>query len=65
MRPQRSERGELRALNASLEQQVEARRAALASMKGSPSEEEEILKREEALMLEPIECTLELEWLLL
>ena len=33
-------RQELLALNASLEQQVEARRAALALMKGAPSDEE-------------------------
>ena len=52
---------ELQALNASLEQQVEARRAALASMKGEPSNEEEILRREEALMLEATERSLELE----
>ena len=31
-------RQELQALNASLEQQVEARRVALASMKGAPSD---------------------------
>nr|XP_020167012.1 tol-Pal system protein TolA-like [Aegilops tauschii subsp. strangulata] len=54
-------RQELQALNASLEQQVEACRAALASMKGAPSEEEEILKCEEALMLEALERSLELE----
>nr|XP_020187187.1 tropomyosin-like [Aegilops tauschii subsp. strangulata] len=52
---------ELRALNASLERQVEARRDALASMKGSPSQEEEVLKREEALMLEAAEHSVELE----
>ena len=54
-------RQELLALNASLEQQVEARRAALASMKGAPSNKEEILRREEALMLEATERSLELE----
>ena len=40
---------ELQAWSASLEQQVEARKATLASMKGMPAEEEEIMKREEAL----------------
>nr|XP_020164068.1 paramyosin-like [Aegilops tauschii subsp. strangulata] len=54
-------RQEILALNASLEQQVEARRAALASMKGAPSDEEEILRCEEALMLEATERSLELE----
>nr|XP_020171846.1 stress response protein NST1-like [Aegilops tauschii subsp. strangulata] len=54
-------RQELLALNASLEQQVEARRAALASMKGTPAEEEEIRKHEKALALEAIERSLELE----
>lgn len=54
-------RRELQALNASLEQQVEARRAALASMKGAPSDEEEISRREEALLLEATEHSLELE----
>ena len=52
---------ELQALNAALEQQVEARRAVLASMRGAPSKEKEILKREEALMLEPSKRSLELE----
>ena len=42
-------RRELQALNASLEHQVEARRAALASMKGAPSDEKDISRREEAL----------------
>ena len=54
-------RQELQALNASLEQQVEARWAVLASIKGAPSEEEEILRREEALVLEAMEHSLELE----
>ena len=54
-------RQELQALNASLEQQIEARRAALASMKGVPSEEEEILRREEARVLKATERSLELE----
>nr|XP_020159047.1 stress response protein NST1-like [Aegilops tauschii subsp. strangulata] len=54
-------RRELLALNASLEQQVEARRATLASMKGTPAEEEEIQKREKALALEATEHSLELE----
>ena len=54
-------RRELQALNASLEQQVEVRRVALASMKGAPSDEEEILRREEALLLEATERSLELE----
>ena len=44
-----------------MEQQVEAHRAALASMKGAPSKEEEILRCEEALMLEAMEHSLELE----
>ena len=52
---------ELQAWSASLEQQVEARQAALASMRGTPAEEEEILKREEALALEAMERNLELE----
>ena len=44
---------ELQAWSASLEQQVEARRAALASLRGSPAEEEEeeVQRREEALAL--------------
>nr|XP_020185605.1 stress response protein nst1-like [Aegilops tauschii subsp. strangulata] len=54
-------RRELLALNASLEQQVEARRAALASMKGTPAEEEETRRREEMLALEATERSLELE----
>nr|XP_020177350.1 tol-Pal system protein TolA-like [Aegilops tauschii subsp. strangulata] len=54
-------RRELQALNASLEQQVEACRAALASMKGAPSDEEEISRREEALLLEATKRSLELE----
>lgn len=58
------ERGrELQALNASLEQQVEVRRAALAPMKGVSSNEEEISRHEEALLLEATERSLELEWL--
>ena len=40
---------------------MEARRVALASMKGAPSDEEEILRREEALMFEATEHSLELE----
>ena len=40
---------------------MEARGTALASMKGAPSDEEEILKREEALLLEATERSLELE----
>ena len=40
---------------------MEARQAALASMRGTPIEEEEILKREEALALEAMERSLELE----
>nr|XP_020177683.1 cilia- and flagella-associated protein 45-like [Aegilops tauschii subsp. strangulata] len=54
-------RRELLALNASLEQQVEARWAALASMKEAPAEEEEIRKREEAMVSEATEQSLELE----
>ena len=48
-------------MNASLEQQVEARRVALVSMKGTPSDEEESSRREEALLLEATERSLELE----
>nr|XP_020178607.1 dynein regulatory complex protein 1 homolog [Aegilops tauschii subsp. strangulata] len=51
---------ELRAFNATLEQQVEACRAVLASMRGAPSKEKEIHKHEEALM-EASERSLELE----
>ena len=54
-------RRDLLVLNASLEQQVEARRATLASMKGTPAEEEEIRKREETLALEATERSLEPE----
>ncbi len=36
---------ELQAWSASLERQVEARRAALASLRGTPAEEEEVRKR--------------------
>ena len=54
---------ELQAWSASLEQQVEARRAALASLRGTPAEEEEVQKREEALTLEAVERSLELEQL--
>ena len=54
---------ELQACSASLERQVDARKAALASMRGAPAEEEEIRKREEALALEAVERSLELEWL--
>nr|XP_020195975.1 vicilin-like seed storage protein At2g18540 [Aegilops tauschii subsp. strangulata] len=52
---------ELQAWSASLEQQVEARRATVASLRGTPAEEEEILKHEEALALEAVERSLELE----
>nr|XP_020176698.1 uncharacterized protein LOC109762277 [Aegilops tauschii subsp. strangulata] len=52
---------ELQAWSASLEQQVEARRSALASMRGAPAEEEEIQKLEEAMALEAVERSLELE----
>nr|XP_020201005.1 tol-Pal system protein TolA-like [Aegilops tauschii subsp. strangulata] len=51
----------LLALNATLEQQVEVRRATLASMKRAPSKDDEILRRVEALMLEATERSLELE----
>ena len=54
---------ELHAWSASLEQQVEAPRAALASLRGTPAEEEEVRKREEALALEAVERSLELEQL--
>ena len=52
---------ELQAWSASLEQQVEARQAALALMRGTPAKEGEMLKREEALALEAMERSLELE----
>ena len=52
---------DLQAWSTSLEQQVEARRAALASLRGTPAEEEEIPKREEAQALEAVERSLELE----
>ena len=54
---------ELHAWSASLEKQVEARKAALASLRGTPAEEEEVRKREEALALEAVERGLELEQL--
>ena len=40
---------------------MEVCKAALASMKGAPSEEEETLRREEDLALEATKCNLELE----
>ena len=40
---------------------MEACKAALASMKGTPAEEQEVLKREEVLALETTERSLELE----
>ena len=40
---------------------MEARKAVLASMRGTPIKEEEIRKREEALALEAMERSLELE----
>ena len=52
---------ELQAWSTSLEQQVEPRKAALASMKGTPVAEEEVLRHEEALTLEATERNLELE----
>ena len=42
---------------------MEARRAALASLRGTPAEEEEVRKREEALALEAVERSPELEQL--
>ena len=54
---------ELHAWSASLEQQVEARQAALVALRGTPAEEDEVRKREEALALEAVECSLELEQL--
>ena len=42
---------------------MEARRAALASLRGTPAQEEEVRKREEALTLEAVERSLELEQL--
>ena len=52
---------ELLALNATLEQQIEAHRTVLVLMRGVPSEGKEILKREEALPLEALERSLEHE----
>ena len=52
---------ELQAWSASLERQVEARKAALASLRGTPAEEKEIRRHEEALALEAVERSLELE----
>ena len=49
------------AWSASLERQVEERRAVLASLRGMPAEEEEIRKREEVLALEAVEHSLKLE----
>ena len=49
------------AWSASLEQQVEAHGAALASMRGTPAEEEEVRWHEETLALEAMERSLELE----
>ena len=42
---------------------MELRRAALASLKGAPAEEEELRRREEALTLEAAERNLDLEQL--
>ena len=42
---------------------MEARRAALASLRGTPAEEEEVRKREEVLALEAMERSRELEQL--
>ena len=52
---------ELQAWSASVEQQVESRQAARASLRGTLVEEGEVLKHEEALMLEAAERSLELE----
>ena len=52
---------ELLALNAALEQQIEACMTVLASMRGAPSEEKKILKREEALAMEALKRSLEHE----
>ena len=52
---------ELQAWSASLEQQVEARRAALASLRGTLAQDEEVRKRGETLALEAVERSLELE----
>nr|XP_040249673.1 transmembrane protein 191C-like [Aegilops tauschii subsp. strangulata] len=54
---------EFHAWSASLEQQMEARRAALASLRGAPVKEEEVRKHAEALALEAVERSLELEQL--
>ena len=48
-------------MNATFGPRIKARRAILASMRGAPSEEKEIQKREEALVLEALEHSLELE----
>ena len=40
---------------------MEAREAALASLRGTPAEEEEVRQREEALALEAVERSLELK----
>ena len=42
---------------------MELRQAALASLKGTPVEKEELRRREEALTLEAAERNLDLEWL--
>nr|XP_020160305.1 uncharacterized protein LOC109745593 [Aegilops tauschii subsp. strangulata] len=53
---------ELRALNAALERQIQARRAALAaSPSKAPSDEKEVQEREEVLALETLEHSLALE----
>nr|XP_020201267.1 plectin-like [Aegilops tauschii subsp. strangulata] len=52
---------ELQALNATLEQWIEVPRAVFASMRGAPSEEKEAQKCAEALVLESLEHSLELE----
>ena len=48
-------------MNADLEDRTEVRRAPVASMPGMPFEEAEVLRREEVLMLEATERSLELE----
>ena len=52
---------ELQAWTASLEQQVELRQASLASLKGTPVEEEELRRREEVLTLEATKRSLDHE----
>ena len=54
---------ELHAWGVFLEQQVEARKSVVASLRGTPAEEDEVRKREEALALKAVERSLGLEQL--